>query len=256
MASIFDMMAQRERRGEIYSSSDYWNGKARELEGSSASMWPNRNLNALYHDEQIERLGTLLGDLTDLDTLDLGCGTGRMSRYLAGKGAHVTGVDFAEEALEIARQNLSGYDINFRCQSVLDIDETDAYDLIVSWGVLTIGCRSRADLQNVFGRMQTALRPGGRIILMEPVHTSFLHRVLKLSERAFRDDMDNAGLVVESVEHFHFWPARLALGYIHWPGWLTRWSYAIGQFFLVKVFRRRRFGDYQLYVARRGGGSE
>lgn len=256
MASIFDMMAQRARRGEIYSSSDYWNGKARELEGSSASMWPNRNLNALYHDEQTIRLDALLGDLTGQDALDLGCGTGRMSRYLADKGARVTGIDFAEDALKIARRDLADYDISFRCQSVLDIDETNAYDLIVSWGVLTIGCRSRAELQNAFERMQTALRPGGRIILMEPVHTSFLHRALKLSERAFRDDLQAAGLVVETVEHFHFWPARLVLGYINWPGWLTRWSYAVGQFFLIEIFRRRRFGDYQLYVAHRRGESE
>lgn len=250
MAGIFDMLSQRARRAEIYSTSDYWNGKARDLEGSAASMWPNQHLNALYHEEQTVRLDELLGDLAGNDVLDIGCGTGRMSRYLADKGGRVTGIDFADDALQIARQESRSQDIRYRCQSVLTLEDREAYDLVVSWGVLTIGCRTSTELAEAFRRLATALRPGGRLILMEPVHASFLHRVLSLSEPGFVKTMQDAGFSADKVEHFHFWPARLALAYIRWPRWMTRWVYAIGQFCLVSMFRQRRFGDYQLYTAR------
>lgn len=250
MAGFLDMLAQRARRAEIYSTSEYWNGKATQLEGSSASMWSNRHLNQLYHEEQTDRLDKLLGDLAGQHVLDLGCGTGRMSRYLATKGATVTGIDFAEDALSIAREESVDYSIDFRCQSVLDLDDRGAYDLIVSWGVLTIGCRTKDELANAMRRIAIAMRPGGRVILMEPVHASFLHRVLRLSVPNFVKEMELAGVDVDLVEHFHFWPARLALGYVHWPNWLTRSVYAVGQLLLNKVFQRKRFGDYQLYVAK------
>jgi malonyl-CoA O-methyltransferase len=44
-----------------------------------------------------------LGEVAGRELLDVGCGTGRHAIRLAGKGAHVTAVDFAEEMLQKAR---------------------------------------------------------------------------------------------------------------------------------------------------------
>lgn len=45
-----------------------------------------------------------LGDVAGLATLDLGCGNGVSSRALAGRGAHVTGVDIAPSLVARARE--------------------------------------------------------------------------------------------------------------------------------------------------------
>ena len=45
-----------------------------------------------------------LGDVKDLDVLDVGAGTGRHAIRIAGRGARVTAVDFSEEMLAKARQ--------------------------------------------------------------------------------------------------------------------------------------------------------
>jgi len=45
-----------------------------------------------------------LGDVKDLDVLDVGAGTGRHAIRIAGGGARVTAIDFSEEMLAKARQ--------------------------------------------------------------------------------------------------------------------------------------------------------
>ena len=43
------------------------------------------------------------GDVSGLAVLDAGCGTGYLSRKLHDRGARVTGMDFSERMIEIAR---------------------------------------------------------------------------------------------------------------------------------------------------------
>ena len=45
---------------------------------------------------------------TNTDVLDIGCGSGRNSRYLASRGFHVTGTDFVPEALTTACERTEG----------------------------------------------------------------------------------------------------------------------------------------------------
>src|ERR1700692_2720286 len=67
--------------------------------------------------------GLVLGSRGPLDALDIGCGTGFLSLELAGRGHHVTGIDFAPAMLALAKQKaaLAGADIRF--------DEGDAEQL-------------------------------------------------------------------------------------------------------------------------------
>lgn len=53
--------------------------------------------------------------------LDLGCGTGKMTRLLAAAGYDMIGLDNSEEMLEIARE----YDYGEMCQEELSIEDTD-----------------------------------------------------------------------------------------------------------------------------------
>lgn len=43
-------------------------------------------------------------DFSQIHVLDLGCGTGRNSNYLASRGATVTGIEISHTALELARE--------------------------------------------------------------------------------------------------------------------------------------------------------
>lgn len=75
--------------------------------------------------------------------LDLGCGYGRASIYLASQGWDVDGVDFIEQALDVARRRSieAGVSVRFHLSSVLDLDFLNgSYDF-----ALDVGCAHALD---------------------------------------------------------------------------------------------------------------
>src|ERR671937_1139502 len=58
----------------------------------------------LERDAILCRMLDLLGDLTDREVLDAGCGEGFLARVLAARGARVTGLDLAPRLVQMARE--------------------------------------------------------------------------------------------------------------------------------------------------------
>ena len=243
------MLRNRAMRERLYCTAEYWNAKAAELDGDAVSMWSNNNLNVLYHLEQLDVIGAFLPDVRGLSILDVGCGTGRISRYLADRGAVVAGFDFSDRAIEIARGKTGTLNPSYRVQSIFELDDVAQYDVVVSWGSVTIACRTEAQLQDAGRRLLHSLKPGGTLLLLEPIHKGFLHRVLDMDVKTFCHNLERAGFQVQDVRHLHFWPMRLALAYMSWPKFITAPFYRIGQC----LMRRRcfsRMGDYQAVYAK------
>jgi len=253
MSSFKAMLKNRLHREGIYSTSEYWDSKATEHVGDAISMWPNNHLNIHYHAETLGVIEKYLKDVTGKRTLDVGCGTGRISRFFAHRGAIVQGIDFSAKALEVARRTDVGDNPSYRLQSLFDLDEKGVYDIAVSWGSLTFACRSSEQLLAAMTRMAQALKPDGRALFLEPVHRGFLHRVLNMNVREFCRVMEQAGFKVESVANMHFWPMRLLLAYISWPRFITSAGYHVGQG-VMKIMNSRAMGDYKAIYAtvRRG----
>jgi len=237
------MFRNRRNRKQLYSTPDYWNSKAVELEGDAVSMWPNNNLNRLYHREQLSVIDALLPDVEGRSVLDIGCGTGRIARYLAGRGARVDGVDFSERAIEIARGLSTGPNPSYEVESMFNLSAVDRYDIVVSWGSVAIACKNADELGVAMAGIVRAARSGARILLLEPIHTGFLHRVLDLGIAEFADVMRAAGVSVTDIRPLHFWPARLALSYISLPNFVTAPGYRLGQS-VMRTVPSLRLGDY------------
>jgi 2-polyprenyl-3-methyl-5-hydroxy-6-metoxy-1,4-benzoquinol methylase len=248
LSRLREMIHQRRHRKNLYSTAAYWDSKAHSFEDTAVSMWPNRVLNGLYEREQEELASRYLGEIEGSVLLDLGCGTGRFSRRLANKGARVTGLDFSTGALAIAKRLSSGNNPTYRRGSVFELSDEGAYDVIFTWGVLTVACLDKNQLVDVLIRIRKALRPAGRLLLTEPIHRGFLHRVLALDLPEFLSAMQQAGFEIKATDPLHFWPMRLALCYISWPAWLTVPLYHLGQA-AMKVPGLSRLGDYWAILA-------
>ncbi|HUV42610.1 MAG TPA: class I SAM-dependent methyltransferase [Patescibacteria group bacterium] len=80
------------------------------------------------------------GKINPCSTLDLGCGTGAKSIYLAKKGFKVTGVDISKTAIEHAKANAekAKVKVEFIVADVTDLSFLDdkKFDFVLDWANL------------------------------------------------------------------------------------------------------------------------
>lgn len=113
------------------------------------------------------------------DVLDLGCAGGFMAEALALRGAHVTGIDPAAEAIHAARAHARlsslriGYDIGVG-ESLPYGDA--AFDAVVCVDVL----EHVTDLNKVLSQVARVLRPGG-LFLFDTINRNPLARLATIT---------------------------------------------------------------------------
>jgi SAM-dependent methyltransferase len=97
--------------------------------------------------------------------LDVGCGSGVFSAWLAGQGYDVTGIDFSEAAIAMARETAqrAGVTVNLVRADVLAWPNPEQFDLVFDWGCLH-GLRGEAR-RRYRDRLLSWLAPGGDYVL-------------------------------------------------------------------------------------------
>ncbi len=136
-----------------------------------------------------------IGQVRGQAVLDLGCGTGRHTMWLASAGARVTAVDFSEGMLAEARRKPEATGVQFVVHDLhrpLPFPD-GAFDLVVSGLVL----EHLRDLGRFFWEAHRVLRPGGRAVV-SAMHPSMF---LRGSQARFADP--SSGKIVQpgSVDH-------------------------------------------------------
>jgi 2-polyprenyl-3-methyl-5-hydroxy-6-metoxy-1,4-benzoquinol methylase len=108
--------------------------------------------------------------LLDLHTgaslVELGCGSGWMTRLAARQGVHAEGYDIAPEMIEIAREEAEreGLDVHFEAGDYEQLDLGRRFDACLIYDALHHSGRPELVLAAAHG----ALKPGGRLLLAEP----------------------------------------------------------------------------------------
>ncbi|MET3889539.1 SAM-dependent methyltransferase [Bosea sp. OAE506] len=245
MVAILEMLRNRRKRKDVYSSPEFWDGKAGHYSDSAISMFTNRRYNALIEIDQFAFIDSVLGNISGAHVLDVGAGTGRLSRHLARQGANVGSFDFAAAVVEIARRLNGALPIEAKVMSVFDLDEVEAFDHAAVLGCLSAACKDRGDLETAAERLYKAVRPGARVAIIEPFHQGHLHRVLDMPLNDVLDVFRAAGFAVTHRAELHFWPVRLFLAPVEWPGFITRALYHVGEAILRIAPARQQWGDYK-----------
>ncbi len=114
-------------------------------------------------------LETVRSVCRDQDVLDYGCGRGEVALDLVEHGARsVTGIDIAEESVRHARERAGGLGSTQLRFEVMDATSTDfepgRFDLIVGKSIL-----HHLDVGAALGELARILRPGGMVMLLEPL---------------------------------------------------------------------------------------
>jgi ubiquinone/menaquinone biosynthesis C-methylase UbiE len=121
-------------------------------------------------------------DLSGLDVIDSGTGTGRLACMFAPIARSMAGFDTSEAMLAVANQRLKDSGIaNWRTgladHRKLPAEDASADVILSGWSVVytVVWCADRwqNELSRALAEMQRVLRPGGTLIILETMGTGF-----------------------------------------------------------------------------------
>jgi SAM-dependent methyltransferase len=151
----------------------------------------NKHWGETYHRAALAAIDELTGPLTPASrVLDVCCGTGHLSRMLAGRGCRITGLDGSEKMLSFAARNVPGGEFivaDARCFTL-----APRFDLAVSTFESMNHISSLPELEAVFRNVASALAAAGCFIF--DVLTEDTYRIEWKKSNAVVED-DNACFV-------------------------------------------------------------
>jgi 2-polyprenyl-3-methyl-5-hydroxy-6-metoxy-1,4-benzoquinol methylase len=132
-----------------------------------------------------------IGPLEGKKVLDFGCFDGNtLSDYLAANAGSYLGVDLSHEALLRLQAHFEEANIasaRVQCVDVLSPEFTETgFDVIYAQGVL----HHFKPIDLILQLLQKKLAPGGRIVTLDPLQTSFLTRSVRAIYHPFRVDRE------------------------------------------------------------------
>ena len=148
-------------------------------------------------------LHLLPDDLSGKDTIELGCGTGYVSAWLARRGARPVGIDNSEQQLATARRLQLQHGIDFPLIHG-NAEEVPLPDASFDFAISEYGASIWADPYRWIPEVSRLLRPGGRLVILvnglllvlafppgEGVATNELRRPLRGLHRLEWEDEDS-----------------------------------------------------------------
>jgi SAM-dependent methyltransferase len=257
-SGVWQLFKERATRDALYGVSAYWDARATARRGMARSLWPSNAFNVVWDDRQRAILARTLGSVEGRRVLDVGCGTGRVARFLAEEcGArHVVGVDFSAATVDAARIEsgalvTSGIVRYERADVVAGLDAlgVSGFDDAIVLGCLSVACKDRDSLARAIRNVARVVRPGGRVLLLEPIHRSpLLRRVLDLGVEEWIACANAAGLSLVSADRMGFVPARLVLSVRDLPAPVVGPLFRAGERLLDRAPWLAPLADYKLLL--------
>lgn len=161
------------------------------------------------------RLVALAGVPPGRRALDVCCGTGDIAFALAAKGAAVTGLDFTEGMLEVARRRERQRHPNER--GAVEFIQGDAMKLPFgdgSFDAVTVGygLRNLANWETGLSEMIRVAGPGGRIVVLDfgkpdqalwrTLYFGYLRLCVPVFGLMFAGRVDAYAYILESLRHY------------------------------------------------------
>jgi SAM-dependent methyltransferase len=253
--SLSQLLRERRARSAIYGEASYWDARASERSGLARSLWPSNVFNEAWDERQRALLMRHLGSLAGRRVVDVGTGTGRMARFFAAEGAReVMGLDFSPATVEAARVETDAAGLSDRVRfAVGDVlsgfspEHVGAFDDALVLGCLSVACRTEDELARALAHVASLVCDGGRVFLLEPIHTNpLLRRVLGLGVPAWVRLAERAGLRHVATGRMGFAPLRLVLSVRDLPRAVTHPLFRLGERALDASPRLAPLADYTL----------
>lgn len=112
-----------------------------------------------------EALGLLPPDLTGMDAIELGCGTGYVSCWMVRRGARVTGIDISDVQLDMARTLAAEHDLQITFMEG-NAEATGLPDASFDFAISEYGASIWCPPQTWLAEAWRLLRPGGQLVFL------------------------------------------------------------------------------------------
>jgi demethylmenaquinone methyltransferase / 2-methoxy-6-polyprenyl-1,4-benzoquinol methylase len=147
--------------------------------------------------------------------LDVCCGTGDVAFALANAGAKVTGCDFSEPMLQVARERLRSR--SSRGNEALTFLHADALHLPLppnTFDIVTVayGLRNLADFRAGLTEMLRVLKPGGKLLILDfgkpdfapwrAIYFAYLKLFVPLFGKIFCGNSATHAYILESLKKY------------------------------------------------------
>ena len=142
----------------------HWNDMAHEWVDAAERNWTAEVTWGIWGIPEDE-LHILPDDMTGMDAIELGCGTGYVSSWLARRGATVTGIDISERQLATAARLAAEHhvDLGLIHGSAEEVPLPDgSFDFAISEYGAVLWC----DPDRWLPEARRLLRPGGRLVFL------------------------------------------------------------------------------------------
>jgi 2-polyprenyl-3-methyl-5-hydroxy-6-metoxy-1,4-benzoquinol methylase len=158
---------------QTYTPEKYWEGVLREHLDERGVAYPHLPLsfNRAFYRAQIAAVTQLTSkhDITADKVLDIGAGSGVWIEYWERAGStSVSGLDLTETAVEGLRKRFPSHDFQVGDIGAENLDLAGHYDAVSAMSVL-LHITNDDRWQRAWKNIATLLRPGGHLILMEPI---------------------------------------------------------------------------------------
>ena len=155
-----------------------------------------------HYTNQTQELMKILAELSQPQLLEVGCGCGTESIWMALQGATVTGIDIQADRLEVARKRQKIVEqsldkklsCSFEKRSIFELDSNKKYDVI--W--MEQAFHHIEPRQVAVDKLSTLLKDGGFIVISESNAWNPLAQIVLYKKRGFstiKEYTDDAGVI-------------------------------------------------------------
>jgi 2-polyprenyl-3-methyl-5-hydroxy-6-metoxy-1,4-benzoquinol methylase len=132
------------------------------------------------HREAHDELMQILSPIKGKRILELGCGRGDFSIWLAKQGARVTAVDIGPDLVAAAQvlAKVNQVDCEFRQANITELPfDPEAYDVVIGWAILHH--LTEADVLKTIRECHRVSKTDGSVVFQEPVENSALFNFIQ-----------------------------------------------------------------------------
>ena len=135
------------------------------------ALWLNRHFARMHKMVYANLFAMIPGPNPGARALDMGCGAGRWTRFLADHGYKATGIDLQPELIDGNRKRHP--DLEFFNIAIQDFNPAERFDLISSVTVIQHTPYDQHD--RIITKIRELLKPGGYALILENISEQLPH---------------------------------------------------------------------------------